>query len=262
MRLALGIEYSGTHYHGWQAQSSVPSVQTHLENALHYVANHKIEVTSAGRTDAGVHAIGQIVHFDTDIVRPDKAWLMGVNTQLPNDIRVRWVKVMNSSFHARFSATARRYIYLIDNRRIRSAIWHDKALWFFPPLVEQVMDQAAQALIGENNFAAFQAASCQSNTSMRCIMHCQVRRQEHWVWIDIKANAFLHHMVRNIVGSLLWVGSGVQSVGWFTTIFKGQDRKQAGPTALPMGLYLVDVDYPVMYEVPISDSSIGLIEIR
>lgn len=250
MRYALGIEYNGTHYHGWQRQAQSCSIQGELEKALSMVADEPIETQVAGRTDAGVHALGQVVHFDTNAVRPNKAWVQGVNTHLPDAIRVRWVCEVNDDFHARFSATARRYIYVLDNRKVQSAIWPNQATWFAYNLNETMMHQAAQYLLGEHDFSAFRAAGCQSKTPMRNVMHCDVRRSGDWVWVDIKANAFLHHMVRNILGSLLSVGTAAQTPEWFESIFQGRDRTQAAATASAAGLYLFEVDYSDQWQLP------------
>lgn len=243
-RYALGIEYLGTHYHGWQRQAHAESIQAHLEDALSQVADQPIELHCAGRTDAGVHATGQVVHFDTTAIREDKAWVLGSNTHLPSDIRVHWVKKVDNDFHARFSATARQYHYWIENTQIPSAYFKHRATHHHRPLDETLMHEAAQCLLGENDFTSFRAASCQSNTAMRNVMHCNVSRQKEFVIIDIKANAFLHHMVRNIAGSLISVGDGTQSIDWFKAVFEAKDRTQAAATAAPDGLFLVKVDYP------------------
>ena len=249
-RIALGIEYNGAAYYGWQRQKQVPSVQQVLENAIAVVAQDNIEVFCAGRTDAGVHATNQIVHFDTDAVRPLKAWTMGVNANLPDDIAVKWSQEVPDDFHARFSACARRYRYLIRNVKLRPGIFYEGVTHFHYPLDEQLMHEAAQSLLGENDFSAFRAALCQSKTPFRNVHHVNVCRYGDFVMIDIKANAFLHHMVRNITGSLLKIGIQEQPVGWIKALLDSKDRTLAAATAKPNGLYLVQVDYPKPWQLP------------
>lgn len=250
MRIALGIEYNGTQYFGWQRQRDVKSVQEKLERALSIVANHPIEVQCAGRTDAGVHATGQVVHFDTTASRKIVAWTMGVNANLPDDVTVRWAKEVPDEFHARFSATARRYRYIIFNSPLRPGILSSGVSHYHGELDEQKMHQAAQYLLGENDFTSFRATHCQSRTPWRNMMHINVTRHNQYLVIDIKANAFVHHMVRNIAGSLICVGRGEQKPEWIKELLALKDRKQAGATAKAAGLYLVDVDYPSEFELP------------
>jgi len=243
-RFALGIEYRGVAYSGWQRQPHADSIQERVEFALSQVADHAVETVCAGRTDAGVHALGQVVHFDTKVERPDKAWVMGVNTHLPDDIRVRWVKLVDEDFSARFSATARHYWYWINNKAQASAVFTGASAWHYQQLDAHKMHQAAQYLLGEQDFSTFRAAQCQSKTAMRNVIHCRVSRHNDLVLVDIKANAFLHHMVRNIVGSLLLIGEGREPVEWLASILEVGDRNLAGPTAPANGLYLFGVDYP------------------
>lgn len=250
MKIALGIEYGGKNYFGWQRQEKVDSVQQHLENALSFVANEPINVFCAGRTDSGVHATGQVVHFETNVFRPDKAWAFGGNANLPDDIAIRWVKAMDEEFHARFSATARRYRYIIFNNPLRTAILPHGVTHYHFPLDEKLMHQAGQFLLGENDFSSFRAAQCQSNTPWRNVHHLNVSRQGQYVIVDIQANAFVHHMVRNIVGSLLEVGAGNQPVEWMKWLLEQKDRNLAAPTAKPDGLYLVAVYYPEKFNLP------------
>ncbi|CAK9885474.1 MAG: tRNA pseudouridine synthase A [Candidatus Erwinia impunctatus] len=249
-RIALGIEYDGSRYYGWQRQREVRSVQEKLEKALSAVANHPVSVFCAGRTDAAVHATGQVVHFDTPAVRQDAAWTLGINANLPDDIAVRWVRSVTEEFHARFSATARRYRYIIYNRRLRPAILQGGVTHYYHPLDAGKMDQAGQYLLGEHDFSAFRAVQCQSRTPWRNVHYLNVKRLGDYVVVDIKANAFVHHMVRNIVGSLLEIGTGNQSVSWMQTLLQGKDRTLAAATAKPNGLYLVAVDYPAHFELP------------
>lgn len=250
MRIALGIEYDGSRYYGWQRQNDFDSVQERLEKALTVVANHPVEVQCAGRTDAGVHGTGQVVHFDTDAKRKLVAWQMGVNANLPNDIAVRWAVEVDEEFHARFSATARRYRYVIYNHALRPAILGKGVSHYHGDLDAEKMHQAAQFLLGENDFTSFRAAHCQSLSPCRNMMHINVTRHNHYVVVDIKANAFVHHMVRNIVGSLLVVGRGEQPITWMKWLLEQKDRKLAGATAKAEGLYLVSVDYPEQCGIP------------
>ncbi|MGF1701404.1 tRNA pseudouridine(38-40) synthase TruA [Photobacterium makurazakiensis] len=250
MRIALGIEYDGAKYHGWQRQNDVVSVQGCLEKSLSKIANQPIEVICAGRTDAGVHGTGQVVHFDIDVDRKMAAWTMGVNTHLPKDIAVRWAKEVDDEFHARFSATARRYRYIINNNALRPAILSSGVSHYHGELDEKAMHEAGQYLLGENDFTSFRAMQCQSRSPWRKLMHLNVSRQGDFVIIDVKASAFVHHMVRNIAGSLIKVGHGEQKPEWIQWLLEQKDRRLAGTTAKAEGLYLVDVDYPEKYALP------------
>ncbi|HEC1650093.1 TPA: tRNA pseudouridine(38-40) synthase TruA [Yersinia enterocolitica] len=250
LKIALGIEYNGSRYFGWQRQQEVTSVQACLEAALSKVANEPIGVFCAGRTDAGVHATGQVVHFVTSAVRKDAAWTMGVNSHLPPDIAVRWVKTVDEDFHARFSATARRYRYIIFNHRYRPAVLAQGVTHCHMPLDAEKMEQAAQCLLGENDFTSFRAVQCQSRTPWRNVKHVKVTRHGAYIVVDIKANAFVHHMVRNIVGSLIEIGAGNQDVNWMAELLALKDRSRAAATAKAEGLYLVSVDYPEHFALP------------
>jgi tRNA pseudouridine38-40 synthase len=250
MRVALGIEYDGSGYFGWQRQADVDSVQAQLEKALSFIANEPIEVFCAGRTDAGVHGTGQVVHFDTQAIRPETAWTLGTNANLPDTIAVRWAKVVDDSFHARFSATARRYRYVIYNHKLRPGLLRHGLSHYHGDIDENLMHQAAQQLIGEHDFTSFRAVQCQSKTPFRNVHEVNVTRQGMYVMVDIKANAFLHHMVRNIVGSLLEIGLGNQPLTWMSELLALKDRNQAAATAKPNGLYLVDVTYPEEFAIP------------
>ncbi len=250
MRIALGIEYDGAKYYGWQRQRDVVSVQERLEKSLSIVANHLVEVQCAGRTDAGVHGTGQVVHFDTTSTRKKAAWTMGVNANMPKDIAVRWAKEVPDEFHARFSATARRYRYVIYNHACRPGILSSGISHYHGDLDEKKMHLAGQNLLGENDFTSFRAVQCQSRSPWRNIMHLNVSRHGNYVVIDIKANAFVHHMVRNITGSLIEVGRGNQKPEWIQWLLAEKDRRLAGATAKAEGLYLVDVDYPEEFNLP------------
>lgn len=252
MRIALGIEYNGADFYGWQRQKVVLGVQQCLEEALSKVANEPIEVMCAGRTDAGVHATGQVVHFDTTAQRPDRSWTLGINANLPDSIAVKWVHPVSQDFHARYSATARRYRYIIYNNPLRAGILTKGVTHIYYDLDADLMAEAAKCLVGEHDFSAFRAASCQSRTPFRCITDISVERKGEYVIIDVQANAFLHHMVRNITGSLIEVGRKEQSVAWMKEILESRDRTQAGVTAKPHGLYMVKVTYPKEFGIPVN----------
>lgn len=249
-RYALGIEYDGSAHYGWQRQQNVPSVQEHLETALSKIADTTITVQCAGRTDAGVHATGQVVHFSSAHTRPLKAWTMGANANLPDSIGVSWACEVSDDFHARFSATHRRYRYIIYNAPLRPAILTRGLTHVYKPLDAVKMHQAAQAIIGEHDFSAFRAAHCQSRSPYRNVAHVNVHRQGRYIVIDIRANAFVHHMVRNIAGSLIEIGAGEQPLDWMSTLLASKDRTQAAATAKAHGLYLVDVTYPEHFGLP------------
>ena len=244
MRIALVLEYDGSRYHGWQAQTGLHTVQQALENALSKVADSPVSVVCAGRTDTGVHATNQIIHFDTEKVRSIRAWIHGVNSFLPKDVCVKWGKELPEEFHARYSATARRYRYVIYNGTIRPALLRSNVTWQYRQLDNRLMHQAAQHLLGEQDFTSFRSVECQSNTAMRNVHKLQVTRTNDLVVIDITANAFLHHMVRNIAGVLIAVGSGKHPVGWVDEVLKAKDRRLGAETAPSYGLYLVQVTYP------------------
>jgi tRNA pseudouridine38-40 synthase len=249
-RIAIGIEYDGTAYNGWQRQRTGLGVQERLEQALSEVADEPVEVTCAGRTDAGVHASGQVAHFDTGAARSERGWLLGANTNLPDDICVTWVRPVADDFHARFSATARRYQYRILNRLVRSALYRRRAWWVHRGLDDRRMHQAAQALLGEHDFSAFRAAGCQASNAVREVTDISVTRDGDWVSLDITANAFLQHMVRNIAGTLVAIGSGDQEIDWAARVLAGRDRTAAGMAAPPHGLTLVQVVYPDAFGIP------------
>ena len=249
MRIALAIEYDGSQYYGWQTQTGLKTVQSTVESALSKVADTQIEVVCAGRTDTGVHASWQVIHFDSDKERNLRSWIYGANANLPKDICVRWGREMPEDFHARYSATARRYRYVIYNNPIRPAIMRSAVTWQYRQLNHELMHEASQMLIGEKDFTSFRSVECQSNTPMRHIHQIHVKRHGELIVIDITANAFLHHMVRNIAGVLMAVGSCKHPVSWVDDVLQAKDRKQGAETAPPYGLYLVDVTYPSEYHV-------------
>ncbi len=250
-RFALGVEYNGSLFNGYQMQSEgTRTVQAELENALSIVANEPVRVTCAGRTDAGVHATGQVVHFDSSVQRPLKAWMLGGNTNLPRDISINWVRNVSDDFSARFSAISRSYRYILCNRRARPALFQQNVAWLYEQLDEKAMDDAAQLLIGEHDFSAFRSSGCQAKHAVREMQSISVQREGDYVILDVKANAFLYHMVRNIMGTLLVIGRSEKPVTWVTDILQGRDRKLAGVTAPSNGLYLVNVEYPVQHGLP------------
>ncbi|MFT5484042.1 MAG: tRNA pseudouridine38-40 synthase [Halieaceae bacterium] len=253
-RIALAVEYVGSDYCGWQRQTNcnIPSVQGTLERALSKVANRPVQVHCAGRTDSGVHAGHQVVHFDPGVARSSKAWVLGGNMNLPDSIAIKWAVPVANDFHARFSARYRRYRYIIDNCTHRPALMSPLLLWRRDHLDVALMHEASQALLGEADFSAFRAAGCQSRTARRNVDFVCVSRYQRLLIIDIQANAFLHHMVRNIVGSLLEIGAGRREVGWLKTLLISKDRTKAGATAPPEGLYLVDVGYPEVHALPLN----------
>jgi tRNA pseudouridine38-40 synthase len=250
MRYALGLEYDGAAYAGWQHQGHARTVQQVVDEALSRVAAEPIKVVAAGRTDAGVHATLQVVHFDTAAERRERGWLLGTNSNLPEDVGAQWIRPVPETFSARFSAISRSYRYLIVNRPQRAALAHGHATWIHAPLDDTAMDAAAQLLVGTHDFTSFRAASCQARSPQRTLTRCSVTRRGDWLAIDVSANAFLHHMVRNIVGSLLLVGRGEQDLAWFGALLAARDRKAAGMTAPAAGLHLVDVEYPAELALP------------
>jgi tRNA pseudouridine38-40 synthase len=252
-RIAVGVEYDGVGLFGWQAQKDGPSVQDALARALSSVADHPVHVTGAGRTDSGVHATGQVAHFDTSARRSLRSWVLGANTRLPPGIAVRWAQEAPESFHARFSARARSYSYLLLNRDTRPALWRHRAWWVHRPLDAVRMHASGQVLVGEHDFSAFRAAECQSKSATRRVEHLSVVRRGGFLRLDITANAFLHHMVRNIVGTLAAVGRGDRPQDWVAEVLEGRNRCQGGATAPAEGLYLVHVDYGELLQTPPAD---------
>ena len=250
MRIALGIEYDGTDFLGWQRLSHGKSVQSAVESALASVADHEVDVTCAGRTDSGVHARCQVVHFDTDASRTERGWALGTNSQLPPSVAVIWARPVAEDFHARYSARARRYRYTILNRPIRPALDARRVAWERVPLDIDAMRLAAQALIGEHDFTAFRTVACQARSTMRNVHEISIARSGDEIAIEIQANAFLHHMVRNIVGSLLPIGRGEQPEAWLAELLAGRDRAKAGPTAPAAGLTFLGPRYPAQWNLP------------
>jgi len=258
-KYAVGIEYAGTAYSGWQRQDHSSSIQQHLEDALGQVANHTLQLVCAGRTDAGVHAIEQVAHFESDAIRDNRAWLLGSNNLLPRDIRLKWVIPVEQDFHARFTALARRYRYIILNSDVPGALSHGRVGWIYQPLDHEIMHAASQILIGQHDFSAFRAAGCQAKTSCRTIDEISVSRQGNLVILDIRANAFLYHMVRNIVGSLITLGTGERSCEWFADVLTSKDRNKADVTASAAGLYFQRAYYPDQFKLPIESKKLVLL---
>ena len=243
-RLAVGLEYDGSGLHGWQSQSASPNVQDSVNEALSRVADEEVRCMGAGRTDAGVHAIEQVAHFETGARRSSRDWLFGANTYLPDDINLLWVREVPGDFHARHSALSRTYAYLILNRSVRSALERNRAWLIRDRLDDEAMNRAAQALTGEHDFSSFRAADCQARSPVRRIMDIRVRRSGQRVWILCRANGFLQRMVRNIAGSLALVGRGREAGAWIAGILAARSREAAGPAAPPQGLYLQQIEYP------------------
>lgn len=248
IRIALGIEYDGSRFNGWQTQKGVRTVQETLEQALSKVADQPISVICAGRTDSGVHGLEQVVHFDTSAQRLPRSWVFGTNCYLPDDVNVLWATPIDPSFHARFSAIQRHYRYIILNRSVRSAVHAKRMTWFYPPLETDKMQQAAQFLIGEHDFSSFRAKDCQSKSPIRNVTRLKVSRRGEQVWIEVSANAFLQHMVRNISGVLMTIGCGKAEPNWAKQVLESRNRTKGGITAPPDGLYLQRVDYKEDFE--------------
>ncbi len=251
MRFSVGVEYDGSQYHGWQKQKApvLATVQEQVEKAFSKVADHPIDIICAGRTDRGVHATGQVLHFDSHADRSEYAWLCGVNSILPRDIRISWIKPISTEFHARFSALKRRYHYWVYNHSTRPAILNAKVTWHMQKLDVNAMQAASQYLLGEHDFTSFRAIACQANTPVRTMHELNIEQHGDYIKIDLCANAFLHHMVRNIVGVLLAIGENKQPVDWMLEVLQARDRSKGGVTAPPDGLYLVDISYPTEFEI-------------
>ena len=254
-KIALGIEYSGSDFNGWQSQDHGRTVQQVIEQALSQVANQSITIQCAGRTDSGVHAIHQVVHMETDAVRSHHSWLLGTNVNLPFDVNVCWVRSVDGDFHARFSAISRSYRYIILNRDSRSALLHKKVTWECRSLDSDKMHEAAQCLIGEHDFTSYRAIACQAKSPIRTINRLTLKRRGDFILLDINANAFLQHMVRNIAGVLIEIGMGKRPVEWTEEVLNLKDRTLGGMTAPSDGLYLVNVEYPKNFSIPTADVS-------
>lgn len=250
MRLALGITYNGQGYEGWQSQPSGRTIQDHLESALGRFAARPVSTVCAGRTDAGVHGLMQVVHFDTDVARSDFSWVRGTNTFLPPDIAVQWARQVPDDFHARNCATSRRYAYIVLESPVRPSVEAGRVGWVFRPLDQAAMEGAARHLAGEHDFTSFRASSCQSPTPVKTLQPIRISRKARYWRFDFEANAFLHHMIRNLMGSLLQVGQGLQAPDWMAQVLAARSRDAAAPTFAPDGLYFLGPVYEERWALP------------
>lgn len=250
MRIALGVEYDGSEFNGWQSQPDGRTVQDTLQHAISKIASESISIIAAGRTDTGVHALEQVIHFDTHGARPLSAWMRGVNAHLPPNIAVLWAHAVPEEFHARFSAQARSYQYVLINRPARSAVHHGKVGWYHAPLDVVTMREAAQYLLGEHDFSSFRASECQAKSPIKNLAQLDIQQQGDTIIFDLTANAFLHHMVRNIIGCLIYVGKGQHKPEWMGEVLQAKQRKQAAPTFAPDGLYLRHIHYDAKWSLP------------
>ena len=259
MRIALGLEYDGSGFCGWQSQAGGGAVQDALEAALAVVADAPVRTVCAGRTDAGVHALVQVVHFDTEAVRPDTAWVRGVNAHLPASVAVRWSQAVPDEFHARFSARGRRYRYLLLNRAERSGLMAHRVGWFHRPLDVDAMAAAAGLLLGDHDFSAFRSVECQAKSPVKTLRRADVTMHGDLLVFEFEASAFLHHMVRNLVGTLVYVGKGAHPPEWVGDILAGRDRARAAPTFEACGLYFAGVDYDLAWQLKVGAGDTALI---
>jgi tRNA pseudouridine38-40 synthase len=250
LRIALGLEYDGSAFCGWQTQPKACGVQDYLEDALQRFADSPIEVTAAGRTDTGVHATAQVVHFDTEVERDENSWVRGPNACVTEDLRVLWSHRVSGDFHARYSALSRTYKYLLLNEPVAPAVLRGRVGWFHRPLDLARMQQAIPTILGEHDFSAFRDSQCQSRSPIRTMMEAGVERRENLVVFTFRANAFLHHMIRNLVGSLVYIGAGREDPDWIAKLIAARDRKLAAPTFSAAGLYLAGVEYDPKFGLP------------
>jgi len=250
MKIAIGIEYDGSPFHGWQSQPSGNTVQDHLEHALASVSGESVRLSAAGRTDTGVHAMAQVAHFETAARRPESAWVRGVNALLPQAVAVQWAVPVSDDFHARYSALSRSYRYVLYNHPVRPALHHRKLGWFHHPLDLAAMREALAYLAGEHDFSAFRSSECQAKSPVRTLRNWAIEQRGAHFSFELTANGFLHHMVRNIVGCLVYVGKGKQSPDWLAEVLASRDRCRAAPTFSPDGLYLAAVEYAPAWNLP------------
>jgi tRNA pseudouridine38-40 synthase len=255
LKIALGITYDGSNFCGWQSQPQKCGVQDALEFAIAQIAQHEIKVHAAGRTDAGVHGLGQVVHFVTNAHRPVTAWVRGVNAHLPDTVRVEWAHKVDDDFHARFSARSRSYLYLLYNADVAPALMATKAGWFHLPLDYDAMSVAAKYLIGEHDFSGFRASECQAKSAVRTITKADVRMAGKYFVFEFTANAFLQHQVRNMIGALVYIGKGVHSPSYINELLQKRDRTLSPPTFSPNGLYLINVGYESKWGLPTNSQS-------
>lgn len=257
-RVALGIAYDGRPWQGWQKQPHGQTVQDALERALQAFVGGPVSTVCAGRTDTGVHGLNQVVHLDADVDRTSESWVRGTNAHLPDSISVQWAQVVPAEFHARFSATARAYTYVILNTRVRHPLWQGRAGWVFQPLNIEAMQQAAGCLLGEHDFSSFRSSQCQAKSPVRTLHQLDITQQGPRIVVQLRANAFLHHMVRNILGALVQVGQGRETVDYVAQVLEARDRTQGAPTFSPDGLYLTDVTYPGFALPEVTTEAVGL----
>lgn len=250
VRLALGISYNGQAYDGWQSQPSGRTVQDHLEAALERFATQPVSTVCAGRTDAGVHGVMQVVHFDTEVRREEFSWVRGTNTFLPPDIAVQWARPVPETFHARNSAKARRYAYVLLESPVRPSVEAGRVGWVFRPLDLRAMEEAAAYLVGEHDFTSFRASSCQAKTPVKTMDAVRISRRGPYWRFEFRANAFLHHMIRNIMGCLVFVGQGSHPPGWMREVLAARSRDVAAPTFSPDGLYFLGPEYDAAWGLP------------
>lgn len=249
-RMALGVSYDGSSWQGWQTQPDGRTVQDKLESALSQFLAQPVGTICAGRTDTGVHGLGQVVHIDTSVQRRTESWVRGLNALLPDSIAVQWAQEVSDTFHARFSAMSRTYLYLVRNHRVRSPMLHGRAGWVYHSLNLERMTEAARILIGEHDFSCFRSSQCQAASPIRTLQSLEIKQYGDFFLFTFKANAFLHHMVRNLMGALLYVGQGRQEPSWMKALLAQRDRRLAAPTFAPDGLYLAKVDYPPEFGLP------------
>jgi tRNA pseudouridine38-40 synthase len=257
-RIALGVAYDGSGWRGWQTQRGGQTVQDELEAALRRFLDHPVQTICAGRTDSGVHALGQVVHLDTGALRREESWVRGVNALLPPSISVSWARSVPHDFHARFSATGRSYIYVLRNARVRSPLTHGKVGWVYHALDLGRMREAAVRLLGEHDFSSFRSSECQAASPVRTLGALDIHRRGEYFFFTFRANAFLHHMVGNLMGALVYVGLGRQEPGWIDELLAARDRCRAAPTFSPDGLYLAQVDYPEVFGLPVMSADDAL----
>lgn len=250
MKWAIGVSYCGAGLEGWQSQPSGNTVQDHVERALAGISGEQIKLTAAGRTDAGVHASAQVAHFETNADRPESAWVRGANSQLPAGIAVQWAAAVENDFHARYSAVSRTYRYVLYNHAVRPALLAGRTGWFHLPLDLEKMREAANYLVGEHDFSSFRSAECQAKSPVRVMERAAIRASGAYLLLDFTANAFLHHMIRNIVGCLVYVGKGGHSPAWISELIAARDRRRAAPTFAADGLYLFRVKYDARWNLP------------
>lgn len=250
MKIAIGIEYDGSRFHGWQSQPSGDTVQDQLERALACIAGEPVRLAAAGRTDAGVHALAQVAHFETAAVRPESAWVRGVNTLLEQAVAVQWAAPVAEDFHARYSAISRTYCYVLYNQPVRPALHYGRVGWFHLPLDVEAMRAALGILAGEHDFSAFRSSECQAKSPVRTMRSCVLEQRGPYLYFQFSANGFLHHMVRNIVGCLVYIGKGKHAPDWLAQVLASRDRRHAAPTFSPNGLYLSQVEYADGWGLP------------